>query len=43
MIWQQGCNPVGEHGPLDGAGGAPVVVVRVGLGLLHLKAHTACS
>jgi lactate permease len=43
MIWQQGYNPFGNMVVSTALAALPVVVMLVGLGFLHLKAHIAAG
>ena len=43
MIWQQGYNPFGSMVVSTLFAAVPVVVMLVGLGFLHLKAHFAAG
>jgi lactate permease len=43
MIWQQGYNPFGNMVASTALAALPVVVMLVGLGFLHLKAHVAAG
>ena len=43
MVWQQGYNPMGNMALSTMLAAVPVVVMLVGLGFLHLKAHIAAS
>ena len=43
MIWQQGYNPLENMVVSTILAAVPVVVMLVGLGFLHLKAHVAAG
>ena len=43
MVWQQGYNPMGNMALSTMLAAVPVVVMLVGLGFLHLKAHIAAA
>jgi len=43
MIWQQGYNPFGNMVVSTALAALPVVIMLVGLGVLHLKAHVAAG
>jgi lactate permease len=42
MVWQQVYDPR-QHGPVHLLAAVPVVVMLVGLGFLHMKAHIAAG
>ena len=43
MVWNQVYDPLGSAALSTLAAAIPVVVMLVGLGLLHMRAHTAAK